>query len=582
MFEVRGHPQREHRGQALAPKRTSAGVTLAYVGEDEQFRETAVTLDPPPDRFEIDGQRVTAGWPVRLGAGAALRVLVTVDPHPVAGPPRRRRMERAVETVAGEREKWRAQCTRIETDSELFGRIVEASMRDLHALSTPLDDGRGTHGHAITAGIPWFVALFGRDSLITCHQTLILNPTLARDNLRLLARFQARTDDPWRDAEPGKILHELRAGELARAGLIPHTPYYGTVDATALFLVLAGSYFRWTHDLETLAELRPALDAALGWIDEFGDLDGDGFLEYERRSPAGLLNQGWKDSEDCIVHRDGSLAEGSIALVEVQGYAYLAKQRIADVYGALGDPERAETLRREARELKRAFNEAFWDPEEGMFVLALDGRKRQVRSVTSNPGHCLYCGIVDSDKAPRVAERLMAGDMFCGWGLRTLSSGSPAFNPMSYHNGSVWPHDNAIAAAGMKRYGFNEHTERIATVLFEVAADMRDHRLPELYCGFDREERPVPVAYPVACSPQAWAAGVPFMLLQAMLGISANAEQRVLTVNEPRLPDWLSDVRLDDMCVHDSRVSLAFRREAGLTSFSLPEQSRDVQVLLIG
>jgi glycogen debranching enzyme len=500
----------------------------------------------------------------------------------VVGPHRRRRLERAAATVQEEQHRWLASCAAITTDSDLFGRVVEASLRDLHALATPLDDGRGSPGQTIAAGIPWFVALFGRDSLITCHQTLMVNPDLALANLRLLARFQASAIDSWRDAEPGKILHELRAGELARADLIPHTPYYGTIDATALFLVLAASHHRWTGDLETLEELRPVLDAALGWIDEYGDRDGDGFVEYERQSPAGLRNQGWKDSEDCIVNADGSLATGSIALVEVQGYVYLAKLRIAEVYEAFGDRERAEGLRAEARTLRKAFNEAFWDPGESMLVLALDGEKRQVRSVTSNPGHCLYCGIVDADKAEAVIDRLMAPDMFCGWGIRTLSSASPAFNPMSYHNGSIWPHDNAIIAAGMKRYGRPDATERVATALFDVASGMRDYRLPELFCGFDRAERSAPVAYPVACSPQAWAAAVPFLLLQSMLGISAQAQQGVLEVHEPSLPPWLTDVRIDRLRVQDSLVSLAFHREDHATTFSLPEQSGDIKVMLLG
>ncbi len=276
------------------------------------------------------------------------------------------------------------------------------------------------------AGIPWYVAPFGRDSLLTSCEALMVNPDVARGTLLVLAGLQAQVDEAWRDAEPGKILHELRTGELARTGQIPHTPYYGTVDATPLFLMLAGGYFRWTLDLETMVQLRPALDAALAWIDESGDRDGDGFVEYERRSPAGLVNHGWKDSHDCVVHADGSLAEGPIALVEVQGYVYDAKLRIADVYEALGDPGRAAELRAQAAALRVAFNEAFWDPEEQFFALALDGRKAQVRSVTSNPAHCLYCGIVDDDKAALMAERLMAPDMFSGWGIRTLSSASPA------------------------------------------------------------------------------------------------------------------------------------------------------------
>ena len=309
-------------------------------------------------------------------------------------------------------------------------------------------------------------------------------------------------------------------GELARTGQIPHTPYYGTVDATPLFLMVAGGYYRWTLDLHTMAQLRPALDVALAWIDECGDRDGDGFIEYERRSPAGLVNQGWKDSHDAVVHGDGTLAEGPIALVEVQGYVYEAKFRIAEVYEALGDSLRAAELRAQAAALRIAFNEAFWDPEEEFFALALDGRKAQVRSVTSNPAHCLYCGIVDDDKARLVAERLMAPDMFSGWGIRTLSSRSPTYNPMSYHNGSVWPHDNAIAAAGLKRYGFDAGVARIAGGMFDVASGARDFRLPELFCGFSRDESKSIVAYPVACIPQAWAATSPFLLLPALLGIS--------------------------------------------------------------
>jgi glycogen debranching enzyme len=392
--------------------------------------------------------------------------------------------------------------------------------------------------------------------------------------------MQAQTDDAWRDAEPGKILHELRSGELARAGLIPHTPYYGTADATPLFVMLAATYFRWTGDLETMSTLRHALDGALEWIDRYGDRDGDGFVEYQRRSPAGLANQGWKDSEDCVVHADGTLASGPIALVEVQGYVYLAKLRIAEVYEALGEADRGRALRAEAGRLRERFNEAFWNPEEGTFALALDGAKRQVASVTSNPGHCLYCGIVDADKAASLASRLTAPDMFSGWGIRTLSSDSPAYNPMSYHNGSVWPHDNAIIAAGLKRYGFAEETLRIATGIFDIAAHSRDFRLAELYCGFQRSGTSEIVGYPVACMPQAWAAAAPFMLLQAMLGITAHAPARRLDVIQPRLPPWIERAELRRLLVGDAEVSLAFTRADDVTGFSLLDQSGELTVTM--
>jgi glycogen debranching enzyme len=291
-------------------------------------------------------------------------------------------------------------------------------------------------------------------------------------------------------------------------------------------------------------------------------------------------NQGWKDSGDCIVHADGTPAEGPIALVEVQGYVYMAKQRLAEVYGALGERERAAELRAQAARLRDAFNEVFWDRDEGTFALALDGRKRRVRSVTSNPGHCLYCGIVDEDKAPRVAERLMADDMFSGWGIRTLSSRSPAYNPMSYHNGSVWPHDNAIAVAGLKRYGHVGAATQVATALFEVAAGARDQRLPELYCGFEGRGRPAPVGYPVACVPQAWAAAVPFMLLQALLGISPRADRRLLTLEEPQLPPWLGRVRIGNLRVAGSQIELGFRRDGATTACSTPAQVGDVGVVV--
>jgi glycogen debranching enzyme len=433
----------------------------------------------------------------------------------------------------------------------------------------------------VTAGIPWFVAPFGRDSLIASYEMLLLMRQVARDTLCFLAAQQATSDDAARDAEAGKILHELRFGPLARAKQIPHTPYYGSVDATPLFLMLAASYFRWTADLDLMAKLRPYLDRALSWISDYGDRDGDGFVEYERRSAAGLENQGWKDSWDAIVHLDGTLAEGPIALVEAQAYIFAAKFGIAEVYDALGDVDVAERLRGEGAELKEHFNDSFWMPDDGTYALALDGQKRQVKSVSSNPGHALFCHIADEDKAASVAERLMAPDMFSGWGVRTLSRDSPAYNPISYHNGSVWPHDNAIIAAGMKQYGFAGATERISTALFEAAADAADGRLLELYCGFHRDPELPVVPYPVACRPQAWAAAAPLMLLQAMLGISANASRATLTVDRPALPAWLRRVELKDLRVGDSRVDLAFTRRLGeSTAISLMKREGDVQVVI--
>ena len=575
VFEVRG-VERRTTGRVHAPAREGDGVRFAYESADGERRETLVELSPAPARIGSDGERVRVGWDVELAAGEAITFLVAVDPEPGAAGAEALGMEQAAVRLEQAHRDWEAGCARIATDNELFDRFVDASIRDLHALMMP-----AAGGALPAAGIPWYVAPFGRDSLLAACESLMINPEVARGALLALAAWQADSDEPWRDAEPGKILHELRVGELARTGHIPHTPYYGTVDATPLFVMIAGGYYRWTLDLETLASLRPALDAALRWIDEWGDRDGDGFIEYERRSPAGLRNQGWKDSHDSVVHADGSPAHGPIALVEVQGYVYDAKLRIAEVYEALGEADRAEQLRSQAHELKAAFNEAFWDAGEGFFAMALDGRKQQVRSVSSNPAHCLYCGIVDDEKAALVAERLMAPDMFSGWGIRTLASSSRAYNPMSYHNGSVWPHDNAIAAAGLKRYGFHAATARIASGLFEVAAQARDFRLPELFCGFHRDESPSIVAYPVACIPQAWAAAAPFMLVQAMMGIAAHAPSNTLTVDRPMLPDWLESLELHGVRVGRSRVSLSFQRgKPGVTGFSVIGQEGDVRVTM--
>jgi glycogen debranching enzyme len=457
----------------------------------------------------------------------------------------------------------------------LFNQLLNRSLRDLRALYTETGGGG-----ILAAGIPWYVTIFGRDALISSHQLLSVNPEPARQALELLAARQGTVVDDWRDEQPGKILHEVRQGELARAGFVPHSPYFGSVDATPWFLILYAQHFRWTGDLDFAQKLLPAADAALRWIDEYGDMDGDGFVEYLSHSPGGMRNQGWKDSHDSIVHADGHLAEPPIALSEVQAYVYLAKERMADVYRALGDDRRAEFLMGEAHEMKRRYNEAFWMDDEKYFAAALDSGKRQVRTVMSNPGHGLYCGIVDGEKAPALAKRLLAPDMFSGWGIRTLSKAAAAYNPMSYHNGSVWPHDNALLAAGLKRYGFIRSTNRVATALFDAAVHADYLRLPELFCGFTRRTPNRPVSYPVACSPQAWAAGSPFLMLQAILGISARAHENLLTVNKPHLPTWLNTVEVRNLLVGGSRISLVFRREAEITSFSLLSREGDVRVVM--
>ncbi|HEX4898801.1 MAG TPA: hypothetical protein VFV53_10625, partial [Candidatus Limnocylindrales bacterium] len=386
--------------------------------------------------------------------------------------------------------------------------------------------------------------------------------------------------DAKRDMAPGKILHELRSGEMVRTGEIPHRPYYGSVDATPLWLVLLGQTFRWTGDLALVRELWPNVLAALAWIDGDGDVDGDGFVEYLRGDEGGLFNQGWKDSSDAIRHRDGSIAEPPIALVEVQGYVYDAKIRIAELARLIGQPELATRLESEAADLRRRFDAAFWMPDAGYYAVALDAAKRPVGSITSNPAHGLWSGIVPDERVGEVAARLMSPDLDSGWGIRTYAAGQPGFNPIGYHTGSIWPHDNAIAAAGLKRAGRHDEADRIATRIFEAARDSPEFRLPELFCGFTREPSSVPVPYPVACSPQAWAAAAPLSLLQTMLGMHPRAAEGILELDRPHLPTWLGKVTVHNLRVGAETVDLLFHRWRGTTSAEVLRRSGDLDLII--
>ena len=574
IFEVRGM-LRPDRPAPEPPQLDPEGVTFSVVGRDALRRSTRIVFASAPDRLEAEGPLVRATFRLTLGPYQTKLVGMTVEPIVGEMRPQSMEFDVAVHELRRSYEEWERDSTQVFTDNELFNQLLDRSLRDLRALSTQVDGG-GT----LAAGVPWYVAVFGRDSLITAHQLLMVNRKPAREALELLAANQGTQVDDWRDEQPGKILHEIRRGELAGAGIVPHTPYFGSVDAKPLFLILYAQHLRWTGDVAFAERLLPAAEAALRWIDEYGDMDGDGFVEYLCRSPGGIRNQGWKDSHDAIVHADGRLAEPPIALAEVQGYVYLAKMRMADVYEALDRPEDADRLVAEAETLRRRFNDAFWMEDEHYFAAALDGDKRQVRTVTSNPGHGLYCHIVDEDKALALAKRLLAPDMFSGWGIRTMSKAAVAYNPMSYHNGSVWPHDNALIAAGFKRYGFVRSTNRVATALFDAAIQADYLRLPELFCGFTRRTPNRPVSYPIACSPQAWAAGSPFLMLQAMLGISARAHLNLLMVNKPQLPTWLNTVEVRNLAVGESRISLVFRREGEITSFSLLSREGDIRVVM--
>jgi glycogen debranching enzyme len=467
-------------------------------------------------------------------------------------------------TVAQEKlGDWRAAVLKIETSNEAFYRFYHQSLDDMAALRLPIK-GTDQLEFVPAAGVPWFVALFGRDSLIVSLQNAMVHPEFAAGALEVLSRYQAKKRDDYRDAEPGKIMHELRRGELAHFKLIPHTPYYGTADATILYLIVLHNAWRCTGSIDLLERFLPAAEKCLAWIDRYGDRDGDGFQEYETRSKAGYANQGWKDAGGALVYADGSLVKGPTALVELQGYVYDAWLRMAEVFEALGKAARARALRKKATQLFERFNDAFWDEASGFYAFCLDGAKKQVLSVASNPGQCLWSGIVPPDRAARVVKRLMAPDMWSGWGIRTLSSNHPAYNPYAYQVGAVWPHDNALIALGFRRYGFADEAARIARDISRAANYFIANQMPELYSGLQRDANNFPVQYLGANVPQGWAAGSCFAMLQMMVGFQPDAPAGKLYL-DPALPDWLPDLTLRDLRVGALVFDLRFQRDGPAT-----------------
>ena len=466
--------------------------------------------------------------------------------------------------------EWRASVTKLESSNELFNRLYGQSLDDMAALRLPFPSlaNEKQQDFLPAAGLPWFVAVFGRDSLIVSLQNSLVYPDFARGALDVLGSWQATELDAYRDAEPGKILHELRRGELAHFKLIPHTPYYGTADATPLYLVTLHTAWKCTGDLEAVRRLMPVAEGCLRWIDEWGDRDGDGFQEYQTRSPKGYENMAWKDAGDSVMHADGSAVKGPKALCELQGYVFDAWIRMAEVFDALGLPDRAEALRVKAATLYQRFNEAFWDEAGGYYAYGLDGDKRQILSVASNPGHLLWSGIVPPERANRVVSRLVQPDMWSGWGIRTLSADHPSFNPYSYQNGSVWPHDNGLIALGFKRYGYAEQANAIARDILGAARFVMLNQLPELYAGVQRDSSGFPVQYLGANVPQAWAAGSVFSLVQAMIGFQPDAPNgRVLI--DPALPEWMPELTLRDLRIGQHVFDLRFRRRDDETSYEV-------------
>ncbi len=529
---------------------------FSYDGADGIYRGLNIRFSPQPDRR--DGPR--AHYHVSLQPGETKEIMISlivveskdredIQPRPHEQPDLKR-IETLLHRSAGD---WLKRQTVVNSDSLALNRLISRSFRDLRMLRNTLE-GR----EYFDAGVPWFVTLFGRDSLITAIQALAYDPTIAENILHLLAGFQGTEVDEWRDEQPGKIVHELRFGELANLGQVPHSRYYGTVDATPLFLILLALHARWTGRLDVFNSLRKNVERALEWIDRYGDITGGGFVQYQSGSEHGLVNQGWKDSGDAIVDEDGSLAKPPIALVEVQGYVYRAKSLIAELYRRSGDSEKGDRLEREAADLRASFNKAFWLDDVGFYALALEKDERPVGVIASNPGQALWTGIIDEAHAAKTVERLMQPDIYSGWGIRTLSANEKRFNPVGYHLGTVWPHDNSIIAAGFRRYGFDDDAGRVMKGIFEAATYFPTYRFPELFAGFSRDDYEVPVHYPVACHPQAWAAGsVPFML-QETLGLVPNAFEKRLSIVRPSLPDFARHVELHGLRVGRARADIRF------------------------
>jgi glycogen debranching enzyme len=570
LFEVRGE-NRPRRGIGASKLVGPADVLFEYKGLDGKSRGTALHFDPRPTRLAVNAATyhldLAPHQVSSLFVAASCNKPATFEPGPFFRGllAHRREMRRST-----------AGATSIETSNNIFNEVLCQSMADLNMLMTDTPQGRYPY-----AGIPWYSTTFGRDGIITALQMLWIDPRVARGVLRRLAFYQAKSVDPLADAEPGKILHEMRGGEMAALREVPFAQYYGSVDATPLFVLLAGLYVERTGDEETLAELWPSIEAALRWIDGAGDPDGDGFVEYRRASEQGLANQGWKDSYDAIFHADGRLAEGYIALAEVQGYVFAGKQLAARCASRLGQDDKARELEAEARRLAERFEEAFWCDELGTYALALDGAKEPCRVRTSNAGQLLFSGIARADRARAVAADLMRPHFFSGWGIRTVAHGEARYNPMSYHNGSIWPHDNALIALGFARYGLKHSVAHLFKALFDAATYMDLRRLPELFCGFRREKRRGPTLYPVACAPQAWASATPFTLLEAALGLEFDAARGEIRLRNPHLPAFLNEVVLRDLKLGPSSVDLRVSRHGDEVALEVLRTRGRIQVSIV-
>jgi glycogen debranching enzyme len=571
IFEVRG-VKRERRGELLTPVVEADRLQLAYRGLDDLVRRTTIEFSPPPSQL----QPSRADFHTQLPPHGEQIFFISICCQAPGAECAPLSFEQAKSLAVDRLQTRRRHDAALRSSNEQLNDWINRSSADLHLMVTETPEGPYPY-----AGIPWFSTPFGRDGIITGLELMWINPELARGVLSYLAANQAREHNGAQDADPGKILHETRRGEMAALGEIPFGRYYGSVDSTPLFVVLAGAYYDRTADVEFLRSLWPNLEAALEWMDHYGDCDGDGFIEYARRSPKGLVVQGWKDSFDSVFHADGTLADGPVALCEVQGYAFAARRAAARVAAALGLSQRASQLVDQAEQLRQQFEEAFWCEELSTYALALDGQKRPCRVRTSNPGHCLFSGIVSAERAGRLADALLSEESFSGWGVRTVATSEARYNPMSYHNGSIWPHDNALIAAGLARYGFSHHVSRIFTGMFDASLFVDLHRMPELFCGFVRRPGEGPTLYPVACAPQSWAAGAVFSLIESLLGMTIDAARRQIRFVRPRLPESVGRLWISNLRVADAVVDLELDRYPIDVGIRLTRREGEVEIVVL-
>jgi glycogen debranching enzyme len=570
IFEVRGM-HRPRKGTRLPTEVGDQSIVLSYEGLDHLVRRTTIQWDGSPQR--VTERELEHEVRLRPKERASFRFSISCDSAPK---PQANDYSRAKVAARKELDRVGESFPRMSSSNSRFNDWINRSVSDVQMMMV----GNPEKDYPY-AGVPWFGTVFGRDGIITAMQTLWLNPEMAKGVLECLAATQADRIDASIEAEPGKILHEMRCGEMAALGEVPFGKYYGSVDATALFIMLARGYYERTADCKFIQRLWPNIERALNWIDEFGDTDGDGFVEYKQRGAKGLVQQGWKDSNDSIFHADGTIAKAPIALCEVQGYVYAAKLAAAYLCRFVGGSEKAAALELEAENLRAKFEEQFWCEDLSTYALALDGEKRPCQVRTSNAGHCLFTGIASPEHARRVGETLFQPESFSGWGVRTVASSEARYNPLSYHNGSVWPHDNSIIASGLAKYGYKELAGQIFMGLLDLSSMVDLHRLPELFCGIDRRAGEGPTLYPVACSPQAWAAAAPFLILQACLGISIDAGRKRILFDDPYLPEGISNLTIEDLRCGGISVDLFLERRSNSVLVHKGDSQSSIEIVTI-